>query len=228
MKFFKNLIELFYPRICLACKEFLVDNESLICVGCRHDLPLTHFCDETENLLERVFFGRIRLEQATALFYFSKKGRIQELIHALKYRNHQKLGLFFGAWLGENIKESTRFQNLTCIVPVPLDKIKQKKRGYNQLTEFGKGLAAILGIPFVENMLIRSTISNSQTKKLRKERWENVHELFSVLQPEIFENEHVLLIDDIVTTGATIEACSLALKKGSNLKISLACIAFTK
>ena len=228
MKFLQNLYELFYPSVCLACKDNLVDTNTHLCIHCRHDLPLTSFCNKTDNALERSFFGRIRIDQATALLYYSKKGIVQELIHALKYKNQQSLGIFFGEWLGANMMESQRFKNLEYIVPVPLDKKKQRNRGYNQLSVFGKSLAGKLKIPFIENNLVKIVNTNSQTKKLRWERLKNVDENFKVLQPSKFENKQILLIDDIVTTGATIEACFEALNKDCNLKISLACIAFTK
>jgi len=228
MKIIQNLFEIFYPKICLSCQEYLADQEELICVWCRHDLPLTNFCHEPENYLERSFYGRVPLAYATALFYFSKKGKVQQLTHTLKYQNQQKLGGLFGDWLGEDILESNRFHGLDCIVPVPLHKKKQSNRGYNQLSEFGKRLAEKLGIPFIENNLVKTYSSNSQTHKLRWERWKNVDEIFRVTQPDQFENKHLLLIDDIVTTGATIEACFAALDKECSLEISLACMAYTK
>ena len=228
MKPLKDILNIFYPDICLCCKNALTINEATICITCRGDLPLTNFTFESQNLVEKTFFGRIPLENGTALFYFLKKGKIQQLIHELKYNGQQQVGNFIGNWLAEDILNSNRFKNIDCIIPVPLHKKKFKKRGYNQLTTFGKSLSKILNIPLYEELLQKKTAENSQTKLLRLERWKNVNELFFIVNHKVLANKHILLIDDIITTGATLEACYLALKKCENIKISIACMAYTK
>lgn len=228
MNLLKDIFNLFYPDICLCCKDYLTNNEDIICVFCRNDLPLTNFSFTTPNLVEKAFFGRIPIQHGTALFYFLKKGKIQQLIHELKYNGQQQVGSFIGKWLAEDILRSKRFKDVDCIIPVPLHKRKRKKRGYNQVSKFGISLSDKLNIPFYENILLKKNAINTQTKLLRLDRWKNVEELFYLENKEQLYNKHILLIDDIVTTGATLEACYLALNKCENIKISIACMAYTK
>ena len=228
MKFLNDILHIFFPEVCLCCNEHLVNNEITICLNCRHDLPLTHFSSEHSNLLEQVFFGRIPIENGTALFYFLKKSKVQQLIHQLKYNRQQQVGTLIGNWLGDEIIESKRFKNINCIIPVPLHKKKRTKRGYNQVTTFGESLSKKLNIPFYENILTRISSDKTQTKKIRFDRWNNVQELFYAQKNINLENKHVLLIDDVITTGATLEACYEALNTFKNLKVSIACMAYTK
>ena len=224
----QNIFNLFYPEVCVCCENHLTENEHLVCLECRFDFPMTNFTSENENEVEKVFYGRIPIEQATSLFYFLKKGKVQTLIHQLKYRRQQQVGTFVGNWLGDEILESDRFKHLDAIIPVPLHKNKLKKRGYNQVTTFGKSLSKKLNIPYIEDILVRTSFTKTQTKKIRIDRWKNVQEIFENTNPKALENKHILLIDDIITTGATLEACYSVLKKSKNLKISIACMAYTK
>lgn len=228
MKILKDMFAIFFPEECLCCNESLASNESIICLTCRHDLPLTNFSFEENNLIEKSFYGRIPLENATSLLYFFKKGNVQRLIHELKYNKQQQVGTLIGDWLGEQLIESNRFKTVDCIIPVPLHPKKLKKRGYNQVTTFGESLAKKLAIPYYENILIRVSSTNTQTKKMRFDRWKNVHELFHMENNFILENKHILLIDDVITTGATLESCYDALNTTKNIKISIACMAYTK
>ncbi|SFS49178.1 ComF family protein [Lutibacter maritimus] len=228
MKILKDIINVFYPDVCFCCKNYLTNNEKLLCLFCRNDLPLTNFSFETPNLVEKTFYGRIPIENGTALFYFIKKGKVQQLIHQLKYNGQQQVGSFIGNWLGEEMISSERFHDIDCIIPVPLHHKKLKKRGYNQVTTFGQSLSKILNIPFYENILKKKTAINSQTKLVRFDRWRNVEELFYIENEVSLSNKHILLIDDIITTGATLEASYLALNTFKNIKISIASMAYTK
>jgi len=228
MSFLKDVFTIFFPEVCLCCNNYLLKNEYAVCLNCRHDLPVTHFTFEKDNLVEKSFYGRIPVENATALFYFLKKGKVQQLIHELKYNKQQQAGTFIGNWLGDEIVESRRFKNIDYIIPVPLHHKKLKSRGYNQVTTFGKGLAKKLQIPYDETILVRISSTKTQTKKIRLDRWKNVQELFYVPNNSILENKHILLIDDVITTGATLEACCKAFSKTKGLKISIACMAYTK
>lgn len=228
MKLLKEIAHIFYPDVCLGCQSHLTTNENTICINCRHQLPLTNFSNEPNNLVEKTFYGRVKINEATALFYFFKKGSVQELIHNLKYRNQQQVGTILGEWLGDDMLQSNRFKDLDFIIPVPLHRKKLKKRGYNQVKTFGESLSKKLETPFNETILKRVSSTNTQTKRLRLDRWKNVHELFLVEHPSEMENKHILLIDDIITTGATLEACCKAFENSKNIKISIACMAYTK
>jgi competence protein ComFC len=227
MPFLKDILNLFFPEICLACKNILSTNENLLCLECRHDLPETKFTNQSNNSVEKMFIGRIPIEHGTSLFFFYKKGKIQEVIHQLKYRNQQEIGALFGEWLGEEIKNSTRFNKIDCIVPVPIHRKKLKKRGYNQLTNFGVSLSKVLNVKFLDHVLIKNETTETQTHKGRIDRWENVKTLFEIQNMNDFKGKHILLIDDVITTGATLEACSNQILQCENVKISIAVIAYT-
>lgn len=206
----------------------LATHENILCLECRHDLPETNFSSQSNNLIEKMFAGRIPIESATSLFFFHKKGKTQEIIHQLKYKNHQEIGTLLGAWFGEEIKNSARFNQIDCIVPVPIHSKKLKQRGYNQLTNFGISLSKILNVPFLEHKLIKKNTAETQTHKGRIDRWENVKFLFDIQDQNAFKDKHILLIDDVITTGATLEACSNQLLLCENVKISIAVIAYTE
>jgi ComF family protein len=224
---FKDLLHIFFPERCVVCGEQLLKNEKTICVSCRHDLPLTGFTQEPDNEMERAFTGRSEIKDATALVYFYKKGIVQKLIHELKYRGHQEIGRFFGEWLGNEIKSSDRFQIPDMIVPVPLHPKKLKQRTYNQVSEFGRALSEILEIPFTEDVLRRNIFTDTQTYKHRTERFRNTKNIFEVDNWEVCKDKHLLLIDDVFTTGATLEACCKELKKIPGIRISISTMAYT-
>ena len=228
MKFLKEILNIFYPNVCLCCKIPLTVQEDTICLTCRFDLPVTNFSTEKENLVEKTFYGRVQIESGTTLFYFLKPSNVQQLIHELKYKGQQQVGEFVGNWLGEELLLSGRFKNLDCIIPVPLHNSKLKDRGYNQVTVFGKTLSKKLNIPFSEDVLIKTDASKTQTKKLRFDRWKNAQHKFIIQNTEKISNKHILLIDDIITTGATIEVCARTLLNEQNTKVSIASIAYTK
>lgn len=225
--FLKDLFHLFYPNTCCGCEQHLSYNESILCVFCRHDLPYSNFSKHSNNPMEQAFFGRIPIVSATALLLFHQQGIAQRLIHALKYNNQTAVGVFTGNLLYAEMKQSKRFKGLDCVIPVPLHPKKQKKRGYNQLTTFGNTLAHSFDIPYMDSILIKRNTSASQTKKIRWDRFKNDRSEFALTDKKRFENKHVLLIDDVMTTGATLEACCLTLLETSNIKLSIATIAYT-
>ena len=228
MKFLKDLISVFYPENCLCCNEPISGNSLGICISCRHDLPFTNYSSLANNKVEKSFYGRIPIEEATSLLHFFKKGPTQELMHNLKYRNKQEIGTMLGVWMAQSIKNSNRFKEVDAIVPVPLHKKRLRQRGYNQLTKFGEALSKELNLPYSPGNLIRIASTKTQTRKFRVERWTNVNTKFHVKDPTVFENKHILLIDDIVTTGATVEACYNAFHTVKNFKLSLATMSYTK
>lgn len=223
----KDITNLFYPELCFVCDKTLTKHEFHVCIACRMDLPITNFTANKANEVEISFYGRIPVLNATSLLFYNRRGNVQKLIHQLKYKNQQQIGSFLGNWLGEEILLSDRFNNIDYIIPVPLHPRKLKKRGYNQVTTFGLNLSEKLKIPYLENKLISVSKSNTQTLKSRLERSINVEEKFQLADHELFKNKHVLLIDDVITTGATLEACCIALMQSQNIKISIATMAFT-
>ena len=222
-----DIFNLFYPELCVICENSLVKGEKIICISCLSDLPVTNFCKIKNNSVETSFYGRIPIIEATSLFYYQKKGKVQKLIHQLKYKGNQEIGSVLGDWLGENMVLSERFKKPDCIIAVPLHPNKMQKRGYNQVTTFGQSLSKKLGIPIIENVLIKVSGSQTQTQKNRFERSTNVNEKFELVDKEVLNGKHILLIDDIITTGATLEACSIQLLRAKNIKISIATMAYT-
>ena len=221
----KNLLNLFFPKICYACSKLLLDNEKDICTLCRHNLPITNYHFENSEAVKKVLYGRVKLEQATALLRFEKKGIVQQLLHNLKYRGYESIGKVFGEWLGNELNTIEAYNNIDLIIPVPLHKRKLRKRGYNQVEKFGMEIAKALNVEYIDNVLLKTTATKTQVFKKRMARWNNTNEVFTIQNEELISGKHVLLVDDIITTGATVEACSNMLNKAENLKISLATMA---
>ncbi|WP_397364396.1 ComF family protein [Olleya sp. R77988] len=222
----KALTDLFFPEVCNACKSYLSDNEVFLCTNCRHDLPTTNFHLENDSFVKNVFYGRAKIEAATALLRFEKKGIVQHLLHQLKYGKNENVSAFFGDWLGEELETTNNYNTIDLVIPVPLHPKKLKKRGYNQVTKFGQNIAKSLQVEYNEDLLIKTTNTiKSQASKTRLERWQLNNETFSVRQIDKLNNKHILLVDDIITTGNTLEACILELNKAQNIKISIATMA---
>ena len=222
-----NIFYLFFPNYCTYCGVDLVVNERELCLKCRFELPLTHFTELKDNPVEKMFFGRIPLEYATALLFYREKGITQQLLSKLKYKGNQNIGIFLGDWIAHELKNSKRFPPIDYILPVPLHPKKLKKRGYNQLSTFGESISKVLDVPFNNRLLIRKSITDSQTLKSRIDRFKIVKEIFYLTDTSYLKNKHILLIDDVITTGATIEACAIELLKTKNIKISVVCMSFT-
>ncbi|QRM88444.1 ComF family protein [Lacinutrix sp. WUR7] len=222
---FQAVIDLFFPKVCYACYSHLQDSEIYICTSCRHNFPVTNYHFNANSTVEKVFYGRAKVEQATALLRFEKKGVVQQLIHNLKYKGYEEIGTFLGEWLGNELKELDTFKEVDVVIPVPLHKKKLKKRGYNQVSKFGQEIAKSLQVDYNDRSLIKITNTKSQVTKRRFARWQADHELFALENPELIENKHILLVDDIITTGATLESCIQVLNKAQNVKISIATMA---
>jgi len=227
MKFLLDIFYLFFPNTCVCCDSNLSANEKTICLKCRFELPVTHFTALKNNPVEEIFFGRIPVAYATSLLFYKDKGISQHLISQLKYKGNQNIGTFLGEWIGDALKHCERFPDIDYIIPVPLHPKKLKKRGYNQLTTFGESLSKILDTPYIDTLLIRKSITDSQTHKSRIDRFKNVKEIFYLTDTSFLKNKHILLIDDVITTGATIEACALELGRTKNITISIVTMSFT-
>lgn len=220
-----NLLNLFFPKVCLSCSAHLYDNERHICTTCRHELPVTNFHFSNDEAVKRMFYGRLNLQNATALLYFSKKGVVQELLHNLKYRGHQDVGVCLGEWLGAELAEIEVYRDIDMVIPVPLHNIKRRKRGFNQVSKFGQAIANALNVPFREDILLKVHNTASQVFKDRLKRWSDSGAIFKVEKANQLDNKHILLVDDIITTGATIESCAAQLQKAKNIKLSVATMA---
>lgn len=225
---FKSIINLFFPPVCAGCNSFLSTNEKVICTVCRHDIPLTNHHLNLENDAFKKFYGRIPVLHASALFYFHKKGIVQQLIHNLKYKGQEEIGTTLGQWYAEDLKNIEILASIDEIIPVPLHRRKLKERGYNQVTAFGKALSSSLNIDYNDSLLIRNVYSKTQSKKNLLGRTEGIETVFDVSFTEKDHNKHFLIIDDVITTGSTLEACSKVMLKIPGAKISIVCMAMAQ
>jgi ComF family protein len=223
-----DFVGLFFPRYCRGCEEALVKGEELICSRCMLEMPRSNYHHDPENPFYTKFKGRIPVKTVTTLFKFVKSGRVQHLLHALKYKNLPEIGSTLGRIYGRDLAESGWKEKFDLIVPVPLHASRKRARGYNQSEEFGKGLGEILEVDCSDNFVKRQAKTTTQTKKSRLKRWENVSEVFVVAHPEKIREQRILLVDDVVTTGATLEACGKVLINAGCTELSIACIASTQ
>ncbi len=225
---FQSVLNLFFPKACAGCNSILLSDEKVICTSCRHEIPLTNHHKTINNEAFNKFYGRIDLEFAAAMLYFHKKGIVQEMIHKLKYKGHQEIGVLIGDWYSEELKFSKEIKTIDYIIPVPLHKKRLKERGYNQVTTFGKALSTNLNIPFNDTILVRNVYSKTQTKKTFLGRSDVVESVFGVNFDESLHYKHFLLLDDVITTGATLEACCREMLKIRGAKVSIVCMAMTQ
>ncbi|MBT8280882.1 MAG: ComF family protein [Muriicola sp.] len=213
------------PRVCFGCNARLYRGEQILCVSCRAQLPLTEFNFSKENSLDRVFYGRITIQKASSFLYFHENGVVQSLLHYLKYRNQPLIGNFLGKWYGDILKQDLALPPIDMVIPVPLHPKKLKKRGYNQLEGFGKELALHLKADYRDDILAKTSHTRTQTQKSRIFRWQHEKPVFNVRSTSELKSYKVLLIDDVVTTGATLEACTKALISHSGIEVYIATIA---
>jgi ComF family protein len=218
-----DFISLFFPRCCAGCQTALVRGEELICTRCVRELPLTDDLRVADNPVARKFYGRITISQAAAFLKFQKTGTVQRLLHAIKYKNQPELAVLLGRSFGRRMQESG-WGSFDLVVPVPLHEVRRRRRGYNQSERIAHGIGESLGAPVRESLLIRKVATSTQTRKSRQERWDNVREAFcgSDQQPA---RGRILLVDDVITTGATLESCARVLMDSGCDAVSVACLA---
>ena len=221
----KSILNLFFPKVCEACQASLIDNEIVICITCRHQLPVTNFHFNDSDEVKKIVYGRVQLQNATALLHFSKKGRVQQLIHNLKYKGHEHISEFFGKWLAADLSKIEAYRSIDVVIPVPLYKTKLKQRGYNQVNKFGKEIAKALNAEYNDYTLIKTKSTQTKVLKDRLSRWNNDGTVFTILDDQSLQGKHILLVDDIITTGATVEACATELLKIDAVILSLATMA---
>lgn len=221
---FDEFLGLFFPDSCVVCGEPLLLAEENICLSCLLKLPRTNNFLEAENVAEKLLAGRFPFEHIATFCNFTKGGILQPIIHQIKYNGRAHLGETLGMLFGRDLAGSDFLSPIQLIIPVPLHPKKQKQRGYNQAEMIAHGISKATNIPLSTNNLIRIVHNQTQTKRNKMQRWENVKDIFTVNHPEEFENKHILLVDDIITTGSTIEACAHALLTSVSIKISIATI----
>jgi ComF family protein len=202
-----DTLHLFYPHLCAGCGSDLLQDHELICIRCIVNLPHTGFASQPGNPVEKMFWGRMNLHAGHSECYFDKAGLVQQLVHELKYRGNQEIGIYLGRLMAGSLVASGRFSAIDCLVPLPLFAGKERKRGYNQAAIICKGLSSIMDLPVLWDAVKRENATETQTKKHRAERWENVSGSFVLNEPERLTGKHVLLVDDVITTGASLEAC---------------------
>lgn len=224
---FSDLLSVILPDYCIGCGCILNRKESFLCIFCRGELIETQMHLQKENRITKRLYGQCDLFCATSLFYFHKDSVVQNLIHQLKYKGKEEIGTWLGNWLGEKIKNIPDFQKANVVVPVPLHKSKLNKRGYNQVALFGKTLARILQVEYVDDVLIKIKTNTSQTKKDLWYRFNDSKDIFATQNTQKLEGKNILLVDDLITTGATIESCYNQLVKIKNVKIGLATMAYS-
>ena len=219
------MLNLFFPKVCGACNNVLRDNELEVCLSCRHQLPVTNFHFDDIKAVQKIVYGRVKLQNATALLHFSKNGIVQQLLHNLKYKGYEHIGGFFGKWLAMELSTIDAYNQIDVVIPVPLYKTKLRKRGYNQVTKFGQEIAKGLNAEYNDTVLIKTRSTKTKVFKGRSSRWNDDGEVFAISEYSSLKGKHILLVDDIITTGATVEACATELLKIDNIKLSLATMA---
>ena len=221
------LLHLAFPHICEGCGTDIIQSDHHLCLYCLSSMPQTQFHLHRNNQIEKIFWGRVPLAHATAQYYFTKESMMQRLMHSFKYRGNKELGLYLGRLMGQALLTSNRFDSIDAVIPLPLYASKERRRGYNQATILCNGIAEVFVKPVLNTVVRRPEHTETQTKKNRVERWQNMAGRFELTDATGIEGKHVLLIDDVVTTGATLESCAIELLKAPNLRLSIATLCFS-
>ena len=223
----ESLLHLVFPHVCEGCGTDNVQADHLLCLRCLSSLPSTNFHLHSNNPIEKIFWGRIPVTSATAQYYFTKESIVQHLMHQLKYKGNKEVGFYLGRLMGLAMAESNRFSFIDALLPLPLHPSKEHKRGYNQATVLCEGISDVLGKPVLKNVVVRPEHTETQTRKSRLERWQNMEGKFELADASAIESKHVLLIDDVITTGATLEACGREILKAEYVQLSIATLCFS-
>jgi ComF family protein len=224
MGLWRDFVLLLFPEACLGCRGTLLSHEAPLCTGCRLALPRTGYLADPDNPVAQKFWGRLPLAHASAYLHFVKRGLGQELVYSLKYRGHQEVGRLLGQLYGAELTQAG-VAGYDLVLPVPLHASKLRRRGFNQSDPLAQGLAEALGLPWSPSVLLRAKATLTQTRKGRAERWENVEDIFRVVDPGAVAGRSILLVDDVVTTGATLEACGAALTRAGCARLGIVALA---
>lgn len=225
LKWFRSFLHLFFPRCCVVCGNPLQEGEEVLCLRCNMDMPRTDFHLLKDNPVERMFWGKVPLERAAVYFFYQKGSAYRHLLYKLKYEGRKDVGETMGRFMAEELKKAGFFQGIDVVVPVPLHPRKLRKRGYNQSEYIARGVASVTGIAVDSSSVARIRETDSQTRKSAYERWENVKGIFRLSAPERFVGKHVLIVDDVLTTGATTTACADAFAEVEGIRISVLALA---
>jgi ComF family protein len=225
--FFQSVLHLFFPHTCCGCGSDLLTEKILFCIHCQSSMPITRFEYFTANPIEKIFWGRVQIHSAAAHLYFTSGSQVQHSLHLLKYKGRKEIGIYFGQQMGESLKRSSRFSDCEIIIPLPLFSSREKKRGYNQAALIANGISQKLKIPVINDAISRIKKTETQTHKTRIQRWKNMESTFKILDSLKISGKHVLLVDDVITTGASLEACTQVLLESPGVKVSIACLAHT-
>lgn len=222
-----DFIHLIFPHVCTGCGSDIIDNKHQLCLQCLTELPVTNFFAQPENPVEQKFYGRMQVRNAAAGYFFTKDSLMQALIYDLKYKGNKDIGFYLGKMLAAFLVNNDRFAGVDLLIPLPLNARREKKRGYNQATALCNGIASVWKKPVMEKAVMRKVNTETQTHMGRITRWQNMDGVFTVAQPATIEDKHVLLVDDIITTGASLEACGAEILKISGVTLSIAALAYT-
>lgn len=222
----RDFISLVFPTLCAACGDGLYKGEDDVCTKCLFDLPKTNYHLNHDNPVARLLWGRVNVLKAASYYRFAKGGKVSDMIHRFKYKGQKNIGITIGKQFAHELKETDWLNGIDAIVPVPLHKAKLKKRGYNQSEYFAIGISAVSDIPVLNNVLLRTAASETQTRRSRYLRWKNVESIFKVDRIEQISGKSILLVDDVITTGATIEACAQRILEIPDTKVSVATMAY--
>lgn len=226
-KYFNSLLHLFYPHNCEGCGSDILYDNQFLCARCMHHLPETGFFLKPFNPVEKLFYGRSDIRNAAAAFYFTKDSLLQHLLIQLKYKSNKEAGYFLGRMMGRACMQSGRFMDIDALVPLPLNHKKEQIRGYNQAALICQGMNEVWQKPVYQNAVTRTRFTETQTKQNRVSRWQNMEGVFAIIHPPDLENRHILLVDDVITTGATLEACGSSILGVNGTVLSIAAAAYT-
>ncbi|WP_405384582.1 ComF family protein [Maribacter sp. LLG6340-A2] len=224
----KDVTNILLPISCFGCNARLYGGEVMLCTLCRHQLPLTEYNFNDENAVDRIFYGRINIKKANSFLFFTDIGIVKNLIHHLKYKNQEKIGLFLGDWFGQILKANGHLNSIDYVIPVPLHRKKLRKRGYNQVALFAQRIAFHINATYADDLLIKTANTKTQTKKSRLGRWYDNRSLYEIKNSHLLEHKNILLLDDVITTGATMEICASSFKKIEGVVIYIASMAFVQ
>ena len=225
--YLSSFSHLLYPRNCEGCGTDVLNEPDILCLKCLHQLPETGFCTAANNPVEKTFYGRLNITAAGTAYYFTKDSLLQHLMFQLKYRNNKEVGFYLGKQLGYLLQNAERFSDVDALVPLPLNPKKEMKRGYNQAAVICEGIASVWKKPVLKETVIRTLFTDTQTQQDRVHRWQNMQNVFAVADKNAIDGKHILLVDDVITTGATLEACGAVILNAAVAKLSIAALAWT-